>query len=260
MAPMKFEEYIKETLDKREIIPSDRAWDSLSRQLGPNKKKGKGAFFWWAVAACLGLLVASTFYVGTNDKQPAGEPGIVAVPSVETAGALAKDKIVLPGQEKIIKSIEAKSTEIVTIDDNEEPRKGNAETLGQIQEKQFLDNQIAAINGEVMDTSEVVSADKPLVASTADIETKIVEVVAQIGIMEQNQQTLTEAEVDSLLWQAQRELFSEKIKGDGYKVDAKALLADVEGELDKSYRQQLFQALKEGYLKVKTAVVASRNN
>ncbi|NNG10344.1 MAG: hypothetical protein HKM92_09225, partial [Arenibacter sp.] len=58
MAPMKFEEHIKETLDKREITPTDRAWDSLAQQLGPNKKKGKGAFLWGAVAACLGLLVA----------------------------------------------------------------------------------------------------------------------------------------------------------------------------------------------------------
>jgi len=256
---MKFEEHIKETLDKREIAPTDKAWDSLSQQLGPDKKKGKGAFLWGAVAACLGLLVGSTFYVGTNHHQEAGESGTLTVPTAETAGASVKDKIVLPEQEKVLRSIEAKSVEIVTMDDKDEPYKGSAETLGHIQEKQFLDNQVAAINGEVVDTPDVVSMKIPLEASTAVIEAKVVEVVAQIGIMEQNQQALSEAEVDSLLWQAQRELFSEKIMGDDYKVDANALLADVEGELDKSYREQLFQALKEGYIKVKTAV-AARNN
>ncbi len=256
---MKFEEHIKQTLDKREITPTDKAWDRLSRQLGPDKKKGKGAFFWGAVAACLGLLVASTFYIGANHQQGAIEPSTVTGPSAETMGTSVKNKIVMPGQEKMLKSVEAKSSEIVTVDNKKEPHKGNAETQVKSLEKQFLDHQIAAITRKVVDSSELVSEERSLVTSTADIEAKIVEVVAQIGVMEQNQQTLTEAEVDSLLWQAQRELFSEQIKGDGYKVDAKALLADVEGELDKSYRQQLFQALKEGYLKVKTAV-ASRNN
>lgn len=256
---MKFEEHIKQTLDKREIIPTDKAWDRLSRHLGPDKKKGKGAFFWGAVAACLGLLVASTFYVGTYHQQGSIESSTVTGPSAETMGTSAKNKIVLPGQEKILKSVEAKSAEIITVYNKKEPQKGNAETSGKGQEKKFLDHQIAAINGVVVDTSEVISEERPLVTSTADIEAKIEEVVAQIEVMEQEQQTLSDAEVDSLLWQAQRELFLEKIMGADYKVDARVLLADVEGELDKSYREQLFQALKEGYLKVKTAV-AARNN
>lgn len=256
---MKFEEHIKETLDKREITPTGRAWDSLAQQLGPDKKKGKGAFFWGAVAACLGLLVASTFYIGANHLQGAIEPSTVTGPSAETMGGSVKNKIGMPGQEKILKSVEAKSSEIVTVDNKKEPHKGNAQTPGKRQEKQFLDHQIAAITGKVVDSSELVSEERSLVTSTADIEAKIVEVVAQIGVMKQKQQALSDAEVDSLLWQAQRELFSEKIMGADYKVDARALLADVEGELDKSYREQLFQALKEGYLKVKTAV-AARNN
>ncbi|NNK21468.1 MAG: hypothetical protein HKP07_09175, partial [Flavobacteriaceae bacterium] len=42
------------------------------------------------------------------------------------------------------------------------------------------------------------------------------------------------------------------------KVDALALLADVEEEVNRSFRDQLFEKLKDGYLKVRTAI-AYRN-
>jgi len=38
-----------------------------------------------------------------------------------------------------------------------------------------------------------------------------------------------------------------------------ALLTEVEGELDQSFRDQIFEKLKSGFLKVRTAV-ADRNN
>ena len=91
------------------------------------------------------------------------------------------------------------------------------------------------------------------------LSAKIEKVVAQVNLLEQNNISLTDAEVDSLLKLAQKELFSERIFRDNHSVDAMALLADVESELDRTFREQIFDMLKEGYVKVKTAVV-SRNN
>ena len=70
---------------------------------------------------------------------------------------------------------------------------------------------------------------------------------------------ITDAEIDSLLRAAQQELFTDKILNSEGKVDAMALLTEVEEELDDSFRDQIFEALKQGYLKVRTAV-ADRNN
>ncbi|PHQ62576.1 MAG: hypothetical protein COC08_00130 [Maribacter sp.] len=70
---------------------------------------------------------------------------------------------------------------------------------------------------------------------------------------------MTDAEVDSLLRKAQEEILANKIFGEDYSVDAMALLNEVEDELDQSFRDQIFETLKIGFLKVRTAV-ANRNN
>ncbi|CAN0604335.1 unnamed protein product, partial [Ectocarpus sp. 12 AP-2014] len=71
--------------------------------------------------------------------------------------------------------------------------------------------------------------------------------------------TVTDAEVDSLLTRAQDEILRDKIFNKDKSVDAMALLTEVEDELDKSFRDQIFDSLKAGFIKVRTAV-ADRNN
>jgi len=67
---------------------------------------------------------------------------------------------------------------------------------------------------------------------------------------------ITDAEVDALLAEALT-----KIKGDrsaksvSENIDANSLLLDVEMELEQSFREKVFDVLKEGYFKAKTAVV-----
>ena len=90
------------------------------------------------------------------------------------------------------------------------------------------------------------------------IAQKVEEVVAQVQVMEDAKQDVTDAEVDSLLRAAQRQILTDKLFADGGSVDAMSLLAEVEDELDESFRDQIFDALKSGYLKLRTAV-ADRN-
>ena len=77
-------------------------------------------------------------------------------------------------------------------------------------------------------------------------------------MLEKNNTWVTDAEVNQLLRQAQEEILATKVLRYDNSVDATALLADVEGELDKSFRDQSFDALKDGFVKVRTAV-ADRN-
>ena len=72
---------------------------------------------------------------------------------------------------------------------------------------------------------------------------------------------MTDAEIDVLLAEAQREIISNQIfNKNTNKVDANALLLDVEAELyPESFRERVFEALKEGFVKARDAV-ANRNN
>ena len=83
-------------------------------------------------------------------------------------------------------------------------------------------------------------------------------IVAQLDVLEQYS-AVTDAEVDSLLKRAQDEILRDKLFNTDKSVDAMALLTEVEGELDQSFRDQIFNSLKASFIKVRTAV-ADRNN
>jgi hypothetical protein len=87
---------------------------------------------------------------------------------------------------------------------------------------------------------------------------KISEVIAQVQELERNN-GVSEAEIDSLLYAAQKTIITEKLFTENNKVNAMALLSEVEEELDQSFRDHIFESLKVGFLKVRTAV-ADRNN
>ena len=65
-------------------------------------------------------------------------------------------------------------------------------------------------------------------------------------------------DVEALLNNARREIETQRIINNP-KVDATALLEDVEWELEESFRDKVFDALGEGYNKVRTAV-SERND
>lgn len=256
MAPLKFEEHIKEKLDKREIVPTDRAWDLLSAQLESKREDVKKRYFHLGIAASvIGLLIISLVFFNGNDKLDEQKVKTVAVPD-----SVIKDS---PGNLPNKNSVEGhkvdtatnKAIEIVGTETNKTPNKLIEDTsTAAIIDEDEIGNVIA--KGEYIEPKLV---EKVLIGPDSLISAKIEKVVAQVNLLEQNNISLTDAEVDSLLKLAQKELFSERIFSDDHSVDAMALLADVESELDRTFREQIFDMLKEGYVKVKTAVV-SRNN
>ena len=92
------------------------------------------------------------------------------------------------------------------------------------------------------------------------IDKKIEELIAQVDSMESIDNTVSDAEIDALLAQAQKEVITERIFNEKTKrVDANALLMDVEAELDRPLPEKVFEALKDGFLKAREAI-ADRNN
>ncbi|MDO1499629.1 hypothetical protein Q2T40_05710 [Winogradskyella maritima] len=58
MAPIKFEENMKETLEKRTMSPSPELWSKLADRLDEDEKKNRKPVYWWlGIAASVAVLI-----------------------------------------------------------------------------------------------------------------------------------------------------------------------------------------------------------
>jgi len=261
MAPIKFENDLKDKLEQRKLQPSPDAWKNLQERLDANQNKNNNKDYWWlAIAASfVGILIVSSIFFNKNQSDTI-EPTLVNTEEQQTPKV--NDKVVLPI---------TKETEIVT----ESPKtkkdmpvtkkslaKKASESNPQLQQKQ---------KALIKENTKIIVAQAETKTETKDIaikpmeklsfeDIKIQEVVAQVEALQKANNTVSDAEINALLDQAQKEVALYKLYNKTTKkVDANALLEDVEGELEQSFRDRAFKAIKSGYKYVKTAV-AERNN
>jgi len=240
----KLERHIKTRLHEREILPSSDAWNKVKEELGSDKVASPSKIYWWAVAAgFIGLIVLSIQFF---DSQSSLE---------------------LPRNTSVVK----KASNTVKTFENNERKMGNAnvEKLNEALRPQIsMDKEKGQDfkNGNTIvqvPENEVSNDPKPLndLKEVTDlaITNKLDEVLAQVNVMESDSTLVSDKEIDSLLMVAQRELMAEKTINENGKVDAMALLNEVELELYDSQQNPLFIRLKEGFFKLRTAV-ADRNN
>lgn len=238
MAPNKFEQHIKEKLDNRTLQPSSDAWSRLSKRLDNDTKKTKNNSYWWLglAASIVGILLVTTLFNG-GEKSVESNPVIVDNPQpIEQKTELQdvikisdsnKNNMPIITDEKIVKE-----NIIVT-------RNSNSQAIG--------------IKNEAMKSPEAT------VKELTFEEQKIQDVVAQIQILKDNNVEVTDSEIDELLLKAQKEINLNKLYNNKGLVDAKSLLQDVEADIDQSFRSKVFDALKDSFGTVKSAV-ANRNN
>src|SRR6056297_441506 len=253
MEPDKFETYIKSKLDTREITPSSKAWQRISKELKSEPVAKKPGYFWLSIAASVAAVIGvAIFYLANEEKVTPISPVIVQKPVTvpmdreEEPMLLDTDKDIntIALEDGTTEDANAEKQEITIFTKNTKPEVSNQ---GQ------KDAVVAQINEQESKAVEI-----PSQLSEAVLNDKIAEVVAQVVLLEQSSQ-VSDAEVDSLLRNAQEVIFREQLFKQDQSVDAMALLSQVEDELDQSFRDQIFQSLKSGFLKVRTAV-ADRNN
>ncbi len=242
MAPLKFEEHLKDKLQEREINPSKNAWSTITAGLDnkPKKSNNKKPVY-YAIAACLiGLLIASVWFFNTP-------PDLDTLPQVVDIN------------KEVPSTIKNNSFE-----DNVESNTGvvGTEITKETDKKEILVD--ANLQGSKKGVVVTVQETKvlPIESNTPEktiLDKKLNVVMEKLALLEENNVAVTNAEVDSLLRKAQQEILTEKAIEAGISVDAMALLMEAEDELDKTFRDQIFDNLKKGYIKLKTAVVA-RNN
>lgn len=270
MAPVKFDENIKNKLEKRTLQPSSDAWNTLSEQLDAHdKKNSRSLFFYIGIAASIvGVLFVTTLFFKASEEQQSVSPTVVEteliedinraepVNSLETVANSSKDIIETNQEtkEKVspIQSSTKNEPKVAAISEENKTKSPN--------QKQPLDiiktqESIASVNKLNTDKKVVT----PLNKLTFE-QVKANEVVAIIKSMEAEGAVITDAEIEDLLKQAEKEILRERIYNEITRtVDADALLQDVEDDLEQSFRTRVFESLKSSYKTVKTAV-AERNN
>jgi hypothetical protein len=256
MAPIKFEDDIREKLQNREITPSAEAWAKLDRQLEPSRPRRGFRQYWWAVAAAIVLIAVSApqfFLTEEASTEIAEEEVVQEQPSPIQK---AEELLITDNPDESAQAIEQIAEVTPEVD------RANTE-LEPVERTTMEERTMPALASAVVKQDNPAAQSEPeekMIQSTQSFEdAKVDEVVAQVQQMNQNGEVSAE-EVEALLLKAQRDISNRKmLEGKVVEVDAGALLMDVETEIERTFRDRVFEALGEGFEKVRTAV-AERNN
>jgi hypothetical protein len=238
MAPSNWDNHIKESLEKRQLQPSQDAWSKLQSRLESEEKRKSNKTFWWLglAASIVGIVFISTLFFNKNE-QPTNNIVVTPKTVIEAENNTKQPDIINEQPIEIVEQIK------------EQPKQNQPIPSDKIQDKQQL----------VETTNIELEKPKEDIINTFEDE-KLKEVVAKIQDLKNANDVVTEDEIDALLKDAEKAIFKEKIKNTNTQTfDADALLQDVEADLQQSFRAKVFEALKSSYETVKTAV-AERNN
>lgn len=240
MAPIKFEDSIKEKLEKRRLEPSTEAWNRLSEKLETNtERSSKKTYVWIGIAASLVGIFLMTYTFFKTSEVSNQNPVLVDTETQEIE-TLQSGKV---NQEEQV-FMEQPHMEVV----------GTLENVTKTNETKNESITYSVKTTHVAQTESLEAPQKILKDTLHEPLSRETE-IAQTETQEHP--IKTETDVDALLKEAQQKLKHTTTEKD-YAIDAKALLQDVEADLDESFRAKVFETLITGYKKVKTAV-AQRN-
>lgn len=249
MAPYKFEEDIKNTLEKRTIVPSQDAWSALEASLNTSPKKKVVGRFWWLGIAASMVGIALLAFAIFGDQDPIS-PTIVDTPEkFETPIQEAETPVEVIAQTDAVvptETPELKEEQVVTVTRKqqvaaivESNERNEATLVAKTVTKEPVENEVQKVT--------VVESALPMEAVALNTETSL-----------DSKEAVLDAEVETLLLMAKYKLDTKKGQVTDADINAHLLLLEVEEELDPTFRDKLFNMLKENYQSVKHAV-ANRN-
>ncbi|HEA28521.1 MAG TPA: hypothetical protein ENH91_00750 [Leeuwenhoekiella sp.] len=257
MAPMKFEENMKEKLASRTIKPSAEAWERVASELDEKPKRRSSKIRYWGLIAAgfIGVLILAGGLFFTAEKADI-QPIVDAANEIE-AGPKTKpqEKIVPKTRQNQLKITENQDEKLI----NQRLKRQNT-AQNPVKPEPRLDIPLQPKEQMVEAETPIKNNQNfdPSIEHSIDLEVN--RLLAQVDSMGQNSMEVTDAQVDALLAQARVVL----IKNRAYEeqtqsLSATALLQDVEQELDRSFRDRIFEALKDRFIKAREAI-ASRND
>lgn len=242
MEPNNTDKQIKSQLEKREITPSLKSWEALRSRLDANQKKKSPIYWYLGLAASFvgGIFIVSLLF---NTKTSNDNPIVF------------KEQFVAPTEIKNESPVFDTIEKEIQISDSNVPKVVEEIT---VREKE-------AVNKPETKPSENTVTDSAVAESIFENEDallnkKIEKIIAQVSRKGTQQDSMTASEIDALLANATAEVLKEKQKSryQDQGVSATDLLNDVEYEMEQSFREKIFEMLKEGFNKTRTAV-ANRN-
>lgn len=254
MGKLKFEETFSKKLKSREIEPKAGSWEQLSKRLDSSEENKKGPAFWWiGIAATIigAILIFGSFF----NESVSNSPGIVNVPverSLEeetelhqnSSEEVKRKEIVFEEKKEVIET--PTSAKTLKVSEEQKPTVRNRKSA------------VAAIDKSAKVQEAILKEPELKVAEVPEISQSIEDAIAEV-VQQENEGNITEAEIDALLAKAAAQISqTENKKIYSENIDARSLLREVEFEMEESFREKVFEVLKEGYLKARTAV-ANRN-
>jgi len=255
MEPIKFEDNIREKFEEREIEPSKDAWKKLHSKLDPTPNKNRT--IWFAVAASfIGILIITSLLFNDEGSSLTNTTDEVVEKTESfdeidenTEDLLLDDKtnsIASEESKPINKAEKSISIEPDIIHEKPSDLAKNSENL--------VKESVASNSKERVETTSSVKIENSI------IESKVDEIIVQTQVIQKDKKPGSAEEINALLLKAQQDIQDGRIAvGKKKKVDAADLLYAVETEIETSFRDKVFEALGDGFEKVKTAVV-ERNN
>ena len=258
MAPYKLEDNIREKLEARELKPSADAWSKLEAKLDTEQPKKKTVLWYYVAASFVGFLILASVFFSRNNA----EVGNQIVNETIEQKSVEKQPEVIPNNSQS-EEIASEENHVETVEkiapkkETEKKQKPNSDQLKSLpQKKSEVDKKIESVEAIAKVTKvEAEQALKTTLEKEEDklFNNKVDEVVASVKKMQENNTEINVTDVEALLNNARREIETQRILNNP-KVDATALLEDVEWELEKSFRDKVLDALGEGFQKVRTAV------
>lgn len=229
MEPNKVEKQIREKLNSREIQPSFQAWDRLDAMLSVQEKKPKKAVFpWLKIAAGFILFLGIAFVFLTqkeNNNLIKGSETIVVESAVDTAEVIENNTVVVENETGIEVGEKVETVAVL---------KGKSSKKPSIQEfvSQSNDDKIQSSNTNIAEVKheKIEEKQNTVIKNNAPISFENKEVIAE----------------------------KTNISKPKLKVDANALLNQVEGEVTLTFRQKVMKTLTKNYKEAKESF-ASRN-
>ncbi|WP_299888884.1 hypothetical protein [uncultured Lacinutrix sp.] len=268
MAPIKFEENLKEKLEQRTITPSANSWDALANKLdAKEKKKGINNKLWLSIAASfIGVVFMYNMFFMSSDKSNVKENVTdIETKAIETNKNVEKEAILQDGikNEIVLETVEEKKVEIK--DTTVEQIKSDSNHLAstktvnnkQKKSKDVKSNIIGNKSNKNNNNAYYVlnetnnGLEKGIKKQSIVLNEKAV-AISQKEIIE-----ITDSELDALLNNAKNKIVKNQPKNT-IPLDYNELLQDVEDDLEETFRDKLLKTVKGGYRTVKT-YVAERN-
>ncbi len=262
MAPVDFEKQMREKLQERELTPNPKTWSKLEQQLALQEKPTRTLIRPWAVAAALiAMVLLSVWWL-----RPTAEVAtpLVTTPEVQTELPEREETVIevfdteIASEENATENIERQSStpsEAIAV-----MNKQKENTSEEILAKKSVEN----LSKENIVLAENTVKDTPLLKENIQQaisfeEQKVNEIVAQVQLLQQQNNSVSNAEIEALLEEAQQDIKQQRLFKEGtFKIDAMTLLQEVEFELERNFREKVFDALGKGFEKIRTAV-AERN-